>query len=173
MLTHITYSSDSADQIVIPSGDYSDKTLEINAPKAEVNNSGQFKKVVINAIAENTYTENANNLIYFNAKKGRVIVEENAAATINLDSSDNQNFHLENKGCVNDLYVSGKAGNSCDTGSWSTRYINCDFCRAQNYIKRILEYDHASGIREFKGFCREERYAPVSRGHRVPSGDSK
>ena len=108
MLTHITYSSDSADQIVIPSGDYSDKTLEINAPKAEVNNSGQFKKVVINAIAENTYTENANNLIYFNAKKGRVIVEESAAATINLDSSDNQNFHLENKGCVNDLYVSGK-----------------------------------------------------------------
>ncbi len=109
MLTHITYSSDAADQIVIPSGDYSNKTLEINAPKAEVNNSGQFEKVVINAIAENTYTENANNIIYFNAAKGRVVVEVNAVATITLGSSDNQSLRLENKGSVNDLHVSGKA----------------------------------------------------------------
>ena len=109
MLTHITYSSDSADQIVIPSGDYSNKTLEINAPKAEVNNSGQFEKVVINAIAENTYIENANNIIYFNAAKGRVVVEVNAVATINLGSSDNQSLRLENKGSVNDLHEIGRA----------------------------------------------------------------
>lgn len=108
MLTKVTFHSESAGQVTIPAGDYTDKTLEIYAPKAEVTNSGQFEKVIINAIASNTYEENASNVIYFNAEKGRVIIGENAVATVNLSRAGNQKFHLENRGYVNSIYVPGK-----------------------------------------------------------------
>ncbi len=108
MVTNIIYTSDAPDRILIPEGDYSAKTLEINAPNADVENKGQFRKVTINAIAENTYEEHSDNVIYFNAPKGHVVVEESGIATINLSSSGKQNFQLENNGYVNDINVPGQ-----------------------------------------------------------------
>lgn len=108
MVSNIIYTSDAAGKIEIPKGDYTAKTLEINAPKADVKNMGQFKKVTINAIAENTYEENSGNIIYFNAPKGRVVVGENGAATINLSSRGSQSFTLENNGYVTDVNVPGQ-----------------------------------------------------------------
>lgn len=108
MVNNIIYTSDASGKVVIPEGDYAAKTLEINAPNADVENKGQFKTVTINAIAENTYEEHSGNVIYFNAPKGRVVVGENGAATINLSGKGNQSFHLENNGYVNDINVPGK-----------------------------------------------------------------
>lgn len=108
MLTKVTYNSNAAGKVDIPAGDYSEKTLEINAPNAEVTNAGQFEKVVINAIASNTYSENAKNIIFFNADKGRVIVGKEGMATINLDAAGKREFHLENNGVVNDVHVAGQ-----------------------------------------------------------------
>ncbi len=108
MVTNIIYTSDAPDRILIPEGDYSAKTLEINAPNADVENKGQFRKVTINAIAENTYEEHSDNVIYFNAPKGHVVVKESGIATINLSSSGKQNFQLENNGYVNDINVPGQ-----------------------------------------------------------------
>lgn len=108
MVTNIIYTSDAPDRILIPEGDYSAKTLEINAPNADVENKGQFRKVTINAIAENTYEEHSDNVIYFNAPKGHVVVKESGIATINLSSSGKQDFQLENNGYVNDINVPGQ-----------------------------------------------------------------
>ncbi len=109
MVSNIVYTSNAPDKIQVPEGDYSTKTLEINAPNADVENKGQFQKVTINAIAENTYEEHSDNVIYFNAPKGHVVVEESGVATINLNSGGKQNFHLENNGYVNDINVPGQA----------------------------------------------------------------
>lgn len=109
MITEIVYTSDSEGRIVIPSGNYADKTLEIDAPNAEVTNNGQFKKVTINQIAENTYEENASNVIYFNAKSGRVIIGSNGIATINLNSGKEQSLNLENNGYINDINIPARA----------------------------------------------------------------
>lgn len=100
-------NSDKKETVEIPSGEYANKTLEINAPNADVVNSGKFQKVVIEAIAESTYTEKADNTIDFNANAGRVIVEEGGAATINLGEVEKV-FHLENNGIVRDVTVSRK-----------------------------------------------------------------
>jgi len=109
VVTSIVYTSNAADQIVIAAGNYSNKTITINAPNAEVVNNGRFAKVVINAIAQNTYIENANNVIYFSAPKGHLVVGEQGIATINLAGNGNQSLELENSGYVNDLHVPAKA----------------------------------------------------------------
>lgn len=108
MVSDIIYTSNAAGQIVIPEGDYSSKTLEINAPNAEVSNNGKFRKVTINAIAENTYVENSLNVVYFNASKGRIVVGRSGSATINLSNGGGQQFTLENNGYVKDLFVPGR-----------------------------------------------------------------
>lgn len=108
MVSDIVYTSNAAGQIVIPKGDYSGKTLEINAPNADVTNDGKFKKVTITAIAQNTYVENSTNVVYFNASKGRIVVGQSGSATINLNSGGNQQFTLENNGYVKDLNIPGR-----------------------------------------------------------------
>lgn len=109
MLTNIVYTSSKAENITIPAGDYSSKSLEIHAPNAEVTNQGRFAKVKIYAIAKNTYTENANNVIEFHASKGHVVVGETGIASIHLSSSGGQNFELDNNGSVRDLQVPAKS----------------------------------------------------------------
>lgn len=109
MVSDIVFSSDTVQKIEIPQGDYSAKTITVRAPKADVVNHGTFKKVTIEAIAENTYFENGNNTIYFNASKGHMVVGASGTAAINLSGGGQQEFHLENQGFVNGLHISAKA----------------------------------------------------------------
>lgn len=109
MVTQIVYTSNAAGKVTIPEGDYSSKTIEINAPNAEVENNGSFAKVTVNAIAANTYIEHANNVIDFHASQGRIEVGETGIATINLTGGSEQGFRLENDGMVADLNVPAKA----------------------------------------------------------------
>lgn len=109
MVTSIKYTSNKAENIIIPEGDYSGKSLEIYAPNAEVTNQGRFAKVMINAIAKNTYIENANNFIEFNASEGHVIVGETGIASISLSGAGSQNFQLENNGTVRDVQVPARS----------------------------------------------------------------
>lgn len=106
VVTNIVYSSNNADKISISKGDYTNKTIEINAPNAEITNNGQLSKVTVNA--SNKYTENGSNVIYFNAAKGNLYVGNQGNATINLSNTGNQNINLENNGCINDLQIPGK-----------------------------------------------------------------
>lgn len=108
MISNILYQSNAAGTITIPKGDYSAKTITINAPNAEVVNNGSFSKVTIQAIAQNTYTENSDNVIYFNALKGRMVIGVSGNAAINLSSAGNQKVDIENNGNVKGLDVPGK-----------------------------------------------------------------
>ncbi|MCI8299831.1 MAG: hypothetical protein HFI69_05695 [Lachnospiraceae bacterium] len=108
MVTDIIFSSNASDWLVIPPGDYSSKTLEINAPNMGVVNNGRFQKVTINAIAENNYEEHSSNVIYFNAAKGHLTVGNSGIAAINLSDSGNQNLYIENHGQIRDVNIPGK-----------------------------------------------------------------
>lgn len=108
MISNILYQSNAAGTITIPKGDYSTKTITIDAPNAEMVNNGSFSKVTIQAIAQNTYTENSDNVIYFNALKGRMVIGVSGNAAINLSSAGNQKVDIENNGNVKGLDVPGK-----------------------------------------------------------------
>lgn len=108
MVSNIVYTSNASDEVVIPQGNYEDKTLVINAPNADVTNNGSFKQVTVNAIAKDTYVENSTNVVYFNAQTGRIVVGRSGSATINLNGSGNQQFTLENNGYVKDLNIPGR-----------------------------------------------------------------
>lgn len=108
MISNILYQSNASGTITIPKGDYSTKTITINAPNAEVANNGSFSKVTIQSIAPNTYTENGKNVVYFNALKGRMVIGTGGNATINLSSAGNQKVDIENNGYIGELDVPGK-----------------------------------------------------------------
>ena len=106
VVTNIVYSSNNSDKITIPKGNYKSKTIEINAPNSEIINNGQLAKVTVNASSK--YTENGSNVIYFNATKGHLSVDNQGNATINLSSAGNQDISLNSNGCINDLQILGK-----------------------------------------------------------------
>lgn len=112
----------------IAAGDYSKKTLTINAPMSDVTNSGRFKKVVINDVKNGTYTESATgNAIVVNDKDAAVQVSE-GAYIYSLDvTAENGVFNLINNGSVlvtkisnnNEVNVNG-------TGTLKNLKVNSD-----------------------------------------------
>lgn len=113
-ITKIVYETTSSDAIEIPSDDYSTKVLEINAPNGDVINNGTFEKVVIYAIAMDTYVENAENTIEFKAEQGHIVVGSTGIADIRLSDAGNQTLHLENNGCVSGLDVPAQTNLNID-----------------------------------------------------------
>ena len=104
-VTGITYTSSAVELVEIPAGNYSAKTLVINAPKATFINHGSFKTVTIYAIADDTYVEGAVNMVNFYAPRGHIVVNENGRATINLSDGLNQTVLIENNGTVENINV--------------------------------------------------------------------
>ncbi|MCI9176494.1 MAG: hypothetical protein HFH49_16500 [Lachnospiraceae bacterium] len=121
MVSDIVYTSNASGEVVIPQGNYENKTLVINAPNADVTNNGSFKQVTVNAIARNTYVENSTNVVYFNAQTGRIVVGRSGSATINLNGGGNQQFTLENNGYVKDLNIPGR---NTALNIKGTQYVN-------------------------------------------------
>lgn len=107
--SQIVYASDASDTITIPAGDFQAKTLEINAPNASVVNNGSFARVIITAIAPNTYTENAYNAIQYDAPSGHIIVGASGVADIMLADTPGQQIQLDNNGSINTVVVSAQA----------------------------------------------------------------
>jgi len=74
-ITKITLLTEKALTFMIPEGNYSKKTLIVNAANADVQNHGIFKEVTINAIKDNTWIEFADgNIFYLNDKVVSLII---------------------------------------------------------------------------------------------------
>ncbi len=78
-ITKITITTQAEISLTIAAGDYADKDLVVDAPKAEIANYAVFKSISIKAIKENTWNENAKgNSFNVTSIKVRIIVNGNA-----------------------------------------------------------------------------------------------
>ena len=103
----IIYDSTATETVEISEGNYSEKTLTINAPNATFKNHAKFKSVTVNAIAQNTYIEYTENTINYNASSGHVVVENTGVATINLATASSS-VSVENNGTVSSINVTSQ-----------------------------------------------------------------
>ena len=111
-LKEVVIEQSGASSFEIPKEDKSDLTLVVNAPNGEVVNNGNFKEIVIKAIASNTFIEKATgNNIIFQAATGRVAIDEGASANIEVNKGESEapKLDLVNNGTVSELTLSTKA----------------------------------------------------------------
>lgn len=100
----ITIKTDEETGFTIPKGDYSNQSLIVDAPKAEVSNKGVFKSIDIINIKPNTWYEQAiGNVLNVSAPNSRIIVDEGATASI---VSNSANLNIVNNGEVSNLTLS-------------------------------------------------------------------
>ena len=72
--------TDAAETFIIPKGNYADTELTVDAPNADIDNSGIFKFITINAIKSDTFYEKANDNSYnINSPKARIVVNKNVS----------------------------------------------------------------------------------------------
>jgi GH35 family endo-1,4-beta-xylanase len=102
-------------KLIIPKGDYSEKELVVDAPKASIHNYGVFKKVTIRALKDHNWHEFAkgNEINVFDSAK--ITVEKNADCEIIVDKSKDK---IAKPKIKLDLTIYGKAKidalRSCD-----------------------------------------------------------
>lgn len=102
----ITISTKKDISLTIREGDYRDKSLIVDAPKAEIENFAVFKYVTIAAIKENTWSENAQgNSFHVTSIKIRIIVNGQAEVReIVLDREDTE-IEIEIGGTVQRITI--------------------------------------------------------------------
>ena len=83
----ITIKTKKDVELTIPSGDYSDKKLTVDAPNATILNYGTFKKVNIKSIKSNTWKEFAKHNKLNVLCNASIIVEKDADADITLNKA--------------------------------------------------------------------------------------
>lgn len=99
----------SADtNFTISKGDYSNVTLNVNAPNGHIENAGTFEKVNIQEISKSTWVEKAKgNSISYSASNGRISVSSDARCSIEV-KGDADNLELVSDGTVSSLIINVK-----------------------------------------------------------------
>ena len=102
----IAIVTNKEEKFVINKGDYLTKSLNVDSPKADVENHGTFKDITINAIKDTTWIEYANgNIIHILDKNSSFTVDKNAEIKrIIIDSLDSI-VNLEINGKVEEIKV--------------------------------------------------------------------
>lgn len=109
-VTSITIDTTAADSFKIPSGQYNNVDLTVNAPNADVENSATFKSVTIKAIKNDTWTEKARgNSLRIEALKARVVVDAAASVAGITVTSANADIAIVVNGTAAGITVSAKA----------------------------------------------------------------
>lgn len=118
-VTSVTIQTEDKNEFVIPAGDYSSKVLFVNAPLSEVDNSGLFKSITVEAIAPNTWIERAvGNSLLVKAPMGRIIVTKGAKLVNAILAKAGAEIALEVNGEVGQVTVE-KTVNLTVTGNAS------------------------------------------------------
>lgn len=109
-VTSITIDTTAAASFNIPSGQYNNVDLTVNAPNADVENSATFKSVTIKAIKNDTWTEKARgNSLRVEALKARVVVDAAASVAGITVTSANADIAIVVNGTAAGITVSAKA----------------------------------------------------------------
>lgn len=105
----ITIKTTDSVNFVIEAGDYSNKSLVVDAPNADVTNSGKFASVEIKQIKSSTWYENAvGNLLKVLAANSRIVVGEKASASIEV-TQEGATLTIVNNGEIKKVTISKKA----------------------------------------------------------------
>ncbi len=100
----ITISTDKEIKFTIAKGSYTDKTIVIDAPNAEIDNYGSFQKIIILAIKDNTWNENAEgNSFHVSSVKVRIIINGNAEVREIVFDRANSVINVEVQGKVHQI----------------------------------------------------------------------
>lgn len=109
-VTSITIDTTAAASFNIPSGQYNNVDLTVNAPNVDVENSATFKSVTIKAIKNDTWTEKARgNSLRVEALKARVVVDAAASVAGITVTSANADIAIVVNGTAAGITVSAKA----------------------------------------------------------------
>jgi len=105
-ITKITLSTEKALEFTIPKGDYSKKTLTVNAANADVKNYGTFKKITVNAIKDSTWIEFTNgNTFYLKDDATGFIVDKDVSVKLIVIDKEDSLLNIEVKGIVKQVIV--------------------------------------------------------------------
>jgi len=109
-LKSITVKTDSTASFTIPAGAHTSVDLTVDAPNAEVTNSGVFKSITIAAIKDSTWTENAvGNNFKVDALKARIVVGTSASVTSVSVTKANADVAIIVNGKLAAVTISAKA----------------------------------------------------------------
>ncbi len=109
-LKSITVKTDSKASFTIPAGAHTSVDLTVDAPNAEVTNSGVFKSITIAAIKDSTWTENAvGNNFKVDALKARIVVGTSASVTSVSVTKANADVAIIVNGKLAAVTISAKA----------------------------------------------------------------
>jgi len=102
----VTLSTEKEVTFIINQGNYPNKTIIVNAPNADINNFALFKNIVIQAIKENTWNENAKgNIIKVNSVKIRIVVKKLAEVKELILENPNTILNLEVEGIIHKITI--------------------------------------------------------------------
>ncbi|SFQ29396.1 hypothetical protein SAMN02910358_01439 [Lachnospiraceae bacterium XBB1006] len=97
-------------KFIIPKGNYTAKSIVVDAKNADVVNKGKFKKIEIQAIAKNTWQEKADgNILVINAAAGHIVIPAGCNPAYVIVNSNGSNFTLDIDGNVGKIAVNGQA----------------------------------------------------------------
>lgn len=109
-LKSITVKTDSTASFTIPAGAHTSVDLTVDAPNADVTNSGVFKSITIAAIKDSTWTENAvGNNFKVDALKARIVVGTGASVTGVSVTKANADVAIVVNGKLASVTISAKA----------------------------------------------------------------
>lgn len=105
-ITTITIATKDEVKFIIGKGNYSYKSVVVDAPNADVDNSAVFKNITIKAIKENTWNENADgNSFYVTSVKVRIVINEKAEVKEIVCDGENSVVNIEVEGTVHQVKV--------------------------------------------------------------------
>lgn len=136
--TVVTLDTEAA-EINIPSGDYSNMTLVVNAPNAHIVNEGTFKNVLIKGISENTWVERYGNKIYMNSADGHIRVDEGGNPNVYL-LEDSEQITVTNDGDLQELLIASAAKVLVKGDSIASR-VGCHVLNDQSYLTTYVPLD--------------------------------
>ncbi len=108
-LKKLTIASENAAKFVIPAGSYKNVSLIVNAPAADIENSGVFQSVEIRAVKPDTWFEKAvGNVMRVTAKAARIIVNPGAHMKELAFSQPDADIKLEVNGKADQIRIQSK-----------------------------------------------------------------
>ncbi len=108
-LKKLEIHTDQAGKLVIPDGNYAQTDLIVYAPAADIENSGRFNSITLQAIKPDTWIENAiGNVMKVVAQAARIVVNQGACLDrLNFAKADAK-VSLEVNGKINEVSISAK-----------------------------------------------------------------
>ncbi|HKL80677.1 MAG TPA: hypothetical protein VJ888_09625, partial [Mobilitalea sp.] len=102
----IILSTDKDEALVIEQGDYSSKSLIVDAPNADLENYGTFKDITIKAIKDSTWIEYADgNIIYLEDSQLSLVVDSDADIKQIVINTPGTEIKLVINGRVGDIRI--------------------------------------------------------------------